>query len=263
MLARGDGIEVGDLVRTAVSLAEIPAGALAIVKETGRPFIAVELLNGRIGYYAPRQLELAVAGPPPVTQDADIGLANAFLPPGSHMCLLAGGDQEATGSLAAYAAAGLSSGDRVVVVVPEPWREGLCGTIADTGHDVGHAVSVGDLVLKDEWDYYYGPDFTADKQINRLGEWLAEMARDRDRPLRVCGHTGGVVEKADADEWWEYERRVTPLARAGQMLTLCSYSLSVGQESDSCPTLRQRAHATHTHLVARGHLTNGSQAGNA
>jgi len=247
-------LAIGDVVRTGVPLGGIPAGALAVVREVAHPFTAVELLNGRMAYYAPRQLEPVgvrrgrLKGCP--ARVVEVGLAQACVPAGTHLCLLTVGDREAGESLAAYAATGLKSGELVLMVFPREWQDGVCRSIADQGLDVAHALAGGGLVLKDVWDCYYcGRDLTAERQINRLGEWLAEMASNGDRHLRLGGHPGGAWEQADADEWWEYERRVTPLAQATQALTLCSYLLAGGTEGFS-----ELAQATHTHLLTNDRL---------
>jgi hypothetical protein len=251
----GNGIEVGDLVRTAVSLAGIPGGTLALVLETGRRFVAVELLDGRIGYYAPRQLALVPKGLRPAREDVPTGFAGVLLLPGSHACLLGAAEEEARAAVVAFAAAGLLNGEQVVAIAPQRWREELCRALADRGLDAAQALSAGALSLSDVWDYYYqGRDFTAEKQINRLGEWLAYLAARAQGPVRVCGHVGPAVEKADADEWWGYERRVTPLVKALGVLTLCTYP-RWSEKPDSSAAVSQRAGAIHTHLLANGHLT--------
>lgn len=58
-LSRAEMFSVADNVETVVALPGIPAGSVGRVKEIGRPFLAVEFENGRVGYYSPRQLRTA------------------------------------------------------------------------------------------------------------------------------------------------------------------------------------------------------------
>lgn len=59
---RAEMFNVAERVETVVALPGIPAGSVGRVKEIGRPFLAVEFEDGRVGYYSPRQLRKRPSG---------------------------------------------------------------------------------------------------------------------------------------------------------------------------------------------------------
>jgi len=63
-LLRAEMFKAGEAVETVVALPGIPAGSVGRVKELGRPFLAVEFDDGRVGYYSPRQLRKVPSGKP-------------------------------------------------------------------------------------------------------------------------------------------------------------------------------------------------------
>jgi len=69
-LPRAEMFKAGDAVETVVALPGIPAGSVGRVKELGRPFLAVEFDDGRVGYYSPRQLHRAPVGKPPKSRES-------------------------------------------------------------------------------------------------------------------------------------------------------------------------------------------------
>ena len=62
---RGEILRTEDRVETLVGLPGLPAGSIGRIKEIGRPFLAVEFGDGRVGYYSLRQLRKPRADGPP------------------------------------------------------------------------------------------------------------------------------------------------------------------------------------------------------
>ena len=55
-MPKPEPLKVGDTVETLVMLPGIPVGCVGRIKEIGQLFLAVELEDGRVGYYSSRQL---------------------------------------------------------------------------------------------------------------------------------------------------------------------------------------------------------------
>ena len=244
-------MQVRSRVRTATDLPGIPAGSEGVICELGRVFIAVHFPDGRTGYYAPRQLvvvpDSADSRLPPGTPEADLGIASAHLPYGSHLCFLPGADERRLQTPALYLGAGLTAGDVCVAVGPHEWRACLSSALRALGHQVDHAQAPRDLVFMDIWDYYYPPsEFTADGQIERLREALRQVAV-LGRGLRLLGHAAAYMTGVDRDQWWDYERRATPVLREAKALALCSYA-DLPEDSP----LRNGLLTTHEYLLSGG-----------
>ena len=246
-------MQVGSRVRTATDLPGIPAGSEGVVGELGRVFVAVQFADGRTGYYARRQL---VVVPDPAdrlsdqrTPDADLGIAGAHLPYGSHLCFLPGADEHPLQTPALYLRAGLAAGDVSVAIGPGEWRGRLVSSLRSLGRDTDHAQASRDLVIMDIWDYYYPPsEFTADRQIERLREALRRAA-PLGRGLRLLGHAAACMMGVDPDEWCDYELRATPILGEAKTLALCSYA-----ELPEDSPLRKAALTTHKHLLSGGQV---------
>jgi hypothetical protein len=58
-----EALRIGDTVETTFELPGLPAGSVGTVRAMDPLFVAVEFLEGRIGYYAPRQLRAPGAQP--------------------------------------------------------------------------------------------------------------------------------------------------------------------------------------------------------
>ena len=111
---------LGDEVRTAVALPGMPIGTIGRVKEIGRLFVVVGFRDGRIGYYAQRQLE-------PVPQSggdapyAPLGFDGEQVRYGSHLCLLPSTSRDLIEAVARYTAAGLAAGENCAGILPQGW----------------------------------------------------------------------------------------------------------------------------------------------
>ncbi len=240
-------------MRSATELPGIPVGSEGVVVEIGRVFIAVHFPDGRTGHYARRQL---VVVPDPAgrlsdqrTLDADLGLPGTRLPYGSHLCFLPGADEHPLQTPALYLHAGLAAADVSVAIGPDEWRGRLVSSLRTFGDDPDHAQASRDLVIMDIWDYYYPPsEFTADGQIERLGEALRQVSVPG-RGLRLVGHAAACMTGVDLDEWGGYERRATPIVGEAKALALCSYA-----ELPEDSPLRTTALTTHQHLLSGGRV---------
>lgn len=247
-------MRVGSRVRTATDLPGIATGSEGVITELGRMFIAVRFADGRTGYYAPRQLVVVPERGHTPSQDRNGGVGiGADLPrvaPGSHLCFLPTAGEDASRAPAQYLAAGLEAGDLCVVVASVQSQRRLCRAVQHLGYDVDQVKVTGALMMLGTWDYYHrAPRFTAERQLIRLDERLQQLCQSC-RHVRLLGETAPVVTRVDPDEWWEYERRVTPILERSGALALCSYA-GLGNE----PSLRKAAIATHHYLISGGQLS--------
>lgn len=248
-------IRVGNLVRTAKDLPGLPAGVIGRVREVGRLFIAVQFPDGHIAYYAPRQLQVLAQlnGDPPTGRVplAHLGFTRRRVPHGSHLCLLPASDAEVNASVALYLAAGLKAGDLCFALAPTDWYEPLSEALERLNLDMSQALASGDLLLSDSREYYLaGRDFKADKQVDKLANLLDGLNADAGRKLRGFGRVPAALSDLDLKEWWEYEKRVTPLLAAAQLLGMCDYG---PLPSDSA--IAEGARATHPYVVSGSSVT--------
>jgi len=240
-------MNVGDRVRTGVVLPGIPIGTIGRVKEVGRLFIVVRFEDGRQAYYARHQLTAAPEEDPREEgageAAGELGFGDSSVPYGTHMCLLPSTRAEAVEVIARYVAAGLHAGDRCICVLPGGWHSGFRRSVRQLGANVCRAIAGQRLRVASTVDVYLRPSrFSAEKQLVRSAAYLANPGERDVGGVRACGYASKHLY--DADGWWEYERRVTPILRAGGVLCLCGYD-PAGQNS----TAWRRAAALHEYVV--------------
>jgi len=254
-------MQVGDQVRTRVGLGGIPAGAAGRVKEVGRLFLAVEFAEGRLGYYARQQLERLPGSVPEegaaLSDGVPLGFGGARVPPGSHLCLFPSDVSEAMDVAALFLAAGLEAEERCFCVLPRSRRAGfrksMHGLSASKPGIVWEKLSLIDIR-----EFYLGPEsFAADSQIERLVAMARSFASPETRRLRVFGYMGPVLGEVGLEEWWEYERRVTPLCEQLALTAICGYAPSRTENE-----VWRQAADVHPYVVRRGEVVAGGyQAG--
>lgn len=246
----GCEMELGDEVRTSVSLSGVPAGRIGKVKEIGRLFVVVEFDDGRLGYYAPGQLDLVVrsdAG----GERAPLGLAGERMLYGSHLCLLPSSKKDLIESMARYTAAGLGEKEKCVCIFPADWMLQVREAMNEVWVDLDEHVASGRVTLITPSEMYLDPDdFTAEKQLARGEKLLASVVSGGTRRGRAFGYPR--PELLDVPEWWEYELRATPMVKATGMLALCGYEPD-GWRTDQWA----RAEAAHPYVVKGGELLTG------
>lgn len=246
-------MKVGDRVRTEIALPGIPAGRHGTVTEVGRLFLVVAFEDGRHGYYARRQLTLDPLSGDDSAPDDDqvpLGVSDARVPRGSHLCLLASTSRIAVNIVSLYTAAGLTSGESVFCIVPDMWRPRLLRGLAQLKIEGETAVRRRSLVMMPPTEIYGPPcDFEARSQLERTATVVSRALDDARGPLRCFGCVG---EAHTADQWWEYEERISPILKAFGTTAMCVY-----ERGRLTPDDEQRAAVRHTHVLRDGHISVG------
>jgi len=252
-------MQVGDTVRSAVDLPQIPAGAVGTVREIGRLFVVVGFADGRIAYYAPRQLCVCTGAPDDQAaaycdcEAIALGFAEASVPPGSHICLLPSSPEEDLALSARFFAEGLRAGDLCSCIASPSWAQSLRRVIAELTGIPRRAVESENMVFLDTKEVYLqGDEFTVDRQMAQLERVVGLTGR---RPARALGRIGRVVQGIPGEHWWEYERRATALLKEAGVTAVCSYRVG-----DPGGRQWQRAHAVHPYVVENGQLLAGGAA---
>jgi hypothetical protein len=240
-------MRLGDKVLTTVALPSIPVGAAGVVEEVGTLFIAVRFEDGRIGFYARRQLQrLMPGGGPsaPADSTTDLGFTSKRVPAGSHLFLAAGSDDEARAVAAEYLIAGIRAGETCFCCADHCWRKALESALAAKGFSISNGSSA--VIFTDPMETYLDArEFTADRQLVRIEEALERFGGTR---LRLLGRFGGeALRSIPESEWWEYEMRVTQLLREHGTTAICSYFASDRSYS-------RHARAVHPYVVHKGQL---------
>jgi len=240
-------MDVGDRVRTGVVLPGIPIGTIGRVKEVGRLFIVVRFEDGRQAYYARHQLTAAAEEDPREEEAGEavggLGFGDTSVPYGTHMCLLPSARGEAMEAIARYVAAGLHAGDTCICALPAGWHSAFHRSVRLLGANVYRAVAGQKLRVASTADVYLRPSrFSAEKQLARSAAYLANRAEGHVGGLRACGYASKHLYGTHG--WWEYERRVTPILKAGGVLCLCGYD-PAGHNS----TAWERAAALHEYVA--------------
>ncbi len=225
-----DTMQLGDRVRTRVALPGIPTGALGQVKETGRRFVAIGFPDGRLGYYAPQQLELVGScgflGRGDSTQEVAFGINDLRVPLGSHFCLLPVSLGEAMELVASFLAAGLEAGERCFCALPKARTDDLARA-EDKLSAEGRDIPWDELTLLDVWELYLDRDrFVAEKQLERLEGMARSAAAGEHTRLRGFGYVPPVLAKVDPAQWWRYEEQVTPVCERLGLTAMCGYAPS-------------------------------------
>lgn len=251
-------MELGEMVRTCISLPGIPVGMIGRVKEIGQLFVVVEFADARMGYYARGQLAPAIDSSGR-SHDARLGIGGERLAYGSHLCLLPSTKDELMRLIAGYVAAGLEAGENCACVMPAEWNVALGEAMAEEGVRLDDALGSGGLAIRRTCEVYYqASEFTARGQLERTGEALASLAAGGGQGARLFGYPGREV--FDVPDWWEYEQRATQLLKEHSVTAMCAYE-PVGGRADHW----RRAEATHPYVVKGGSVvagTGGPRSGN-
>jgi hypothetical protein len=240
-------MRLGDRVRTTVALPSIPFGAAGVVEEVGRPFIAVRFDDGRIGFYARRQLQRLRPGcdaSASTNRDIHLGFTSMAVSAGSHLFLAAGTECEAQAVASDYLIAGIQAGETCFCCVERCWRKALDSALAAKGSPTGSGSSA--VIFTDPTEVYLdAPEFTADGQLARMAEALDRFGGTR---LRLFGRLGREALRVIPErEWWDYEMRVTQLLREHGTTAMCAYPTS-----DS--SYARHAQAIHPYVFSKGQL---------
>lgn len=251
-------IKVGDEVRTAIALPGIPAGTYGVVTEVGRPFVVVAFADGRHGYYAPRQLIPALPGeerPPAREQESTpLGIDDARVPKGSHMCLLPSSHAAAVSVVTRYAAAAFKQSEMVLFFMPDRARAALLRGLSDCGVDTDAAIDQRQLTIARPSDIYLPAlQFDPLRQLEMVAAFASKATREASNGLRCCGFVGRMYK---AKGWWRYEHGLTRLLRDHGLMTMCVYDGSAKSAG-----LADKLHETHTHLLRDAVVTQGGAAG--
>ncbi len=247
-------MKVGSRVRTVTDLPGIPKGTEGVIAEIGRVFVAVRFADGRTGYYAPRQLAPLTEPDDKNNEEArhslsfaDLGLTGAPVPYGAHLCSLPFTGRPPGQDSVQYLVMGVMRGDCCVAIATPECRDAVCRTLAERGHDPERAREAGELIFLDTAECYYPPDeFTAERQLARMGETLERFVSSG-RPLRLLGQVGPSAGLVGTEEWWEYEREVTAHVQRLGAVVFCDYGMF-----DEYAPFRGRVVSTHQWIVSHG-----------
>lgn len=247
-------MKLGDRVRTEIALPGIPAGRRGVITEVGRLFLVVAFEDGRHGYYARCQLALAALSPDgeecPIGELIPLGVADARVPRGSHLCLLPSSRNVAVNVIARYTAAGLSCRESVLCILPDGWRRRFLRTLSLLRAEGEAAIGRGMLAIVPSAEVYQPPStFVVRDQLERAATAVSRALDTSPDGLRCFGCVG---ETHTAEGWWEYEERITPILKAFGATALCVYD-----HDGLAPDLEQKATLLHTHVLRDGHLTVG------
>jgi len=236
-----------------VALPGIPVGAAGAVREVGRLFITVEFGDGRLGYYAARQLAPASSpsGAPASSDDATVlGFTEIALPKGSHLCLLPYTLEESITVVAHFALAALRAGETCRCIVDPGLMEGMRSAIVALSSM--EQLPPGALAFSDVNEVYLaGGPFTAKGQLDRLHSILDSC---EGQEVRLYGGVSTALQQIPAAEWWKYEREATKLLRSHGITAMCGYT--VGNPSGE---QWKYARATHPYVVMNRELSLGGQ----
>ncbi|MCJ7751509.1 MAG: MEDS domain-containing protein [Armatimonadetes bacterium] len=247
-------MKVGDRVHTEIALPGIPAGRRGVITEVGRLFLVVAFEDGRHGYYARRQLALAAL--PPGGEECStgelipLGVADASVPRGSHLCLLPSNRNVAVNVIARYAAAGLSCRESVLCILPDKWQRRFLRTLSLLRVESEAALRRGLLAIVSPSEVYQPPStFVVRDQLERTATAVSRALDSSPGGLRLFGCPG---ETHTAEGWWEYEERIAPILRAFGATALCVY-----EQDGLTADVEQKATLLHTHVLRDGRLTVG------
>jgi len=228
----------------------MPIGTIGRVKEIGRLFVVVGFRDGRIGYYAQRQLE-------PVPQSggdapyAPLGFDGEQVRYGSHLCLLPSTSRDLIEAVARYTAAGLAAGENCAGILPQGWIVRIREALEEMGAEAEAAEAEGRLTMRPIDSLYLAPaDFTAEKQLARTKAAVLSLGQGNEAGARLFGFGG--PDLFCLPEWWEYEAGATALMKATEVVALCAYEPG-GWRSDQW----SRAQAVHPYVVRKGEVLPG------
>ncbi len=245
---------VGERVRTKVSLPGIPVGTLGTVREVGQLFLAVGFEDGRLAYYPRHQLGLHSEQPIEILPgECPLGLVDASVSPGSHLCLLPYTDREVVEAASLFACAGLSAGEACLCVGAPGWLAAVRDDLEGRAARLSNSLDLSRVLFLEPMGFYLPPaDFTAARQVDFAASALAKDFPIGANRVRVFGHSPRYIALFDPEEWWEWERRATVLLREFGVTTVCAYDSAA--VSTAC---WRQAHDCHPLVLKQGQLVEG------
>jgi hypothetical protein len=196
----------------------------------------VQSSDGRTGYYACRQLyRLPETAGPGLPSDISLGFTPEALPAGSHLCCLPATGAEMLSTCFDYLAAGLRAGERCFCFASPRWAATVRQLFAT--EEYRHWLDSGDLSFVDVRDVYLPPDeFTADEQLDRTERALTSASGRS----RLFSRPGARFREAPAEEWWDYEMRVTRMLGEMGASAICAYDPA--EQKRGCARLAELTH---------------------
>lgn len=172
--------------------------------------------------------------------------STANLTDGQHRCAFFADPGERVDLHARFLAAGLSAGDRVVLVHPETDQTSLFDRVAERGVDVMRAVRSGQLLAVDASVRYGDGATAADSEEIAAGyAELSEMSKREGFPaLRVSAEIHDLLGFGRVEELIAYERRITDLVSDEGIIALCQYEgegFAKHHEAEICEAHHGRA----------------------
>jgi len=186
----------------------------------------------------------------PTDELIPLGVADARLPRGSHLCLLPSNGNVSVNVIARYTAAGLSSRESVLCILPDEWQRRFLRTLSLLRVEGEAAIRRGMLAIVSPSEVYQpSSTFVARDQLERTATAVSRALHSSPGGIRCFGCVGDTYT---AEGWWEYEERITPILKALGATALCVYDHG-GLSLD----VEQKATLLHTHVLRDGHLTVG------
>lgn len=151
--------------------------------------------------------------------------STANMTEGQHRCAFLAEPGQRADLHARFLAAGLSAGERVVLVHPEPDQTPLFDLVAQRGFDVARATRTGQLLTIDASVRYGDGARALDSEAIAAGyAQLSDMAkRDGFPALRVSAEIHDLLGFAGIEELIAYERRISSLVSSEGIIALCQY----------------------------------------
>jgi hypothetical protein len=251
-------MRIGDEVRTSIVLPGIPAGTVGTVSEIGRLFVVVQFEDGRQGYYSLPQVQQVTDGEPADPRKSnggvELGFDDAYLPRGSHICLLPASKEDTVETIAWYLLAGLRAGEDCICVMPLSWTRRVRRALMSAAGAGDGILRTGRLEIASNSDVYgEGASLTADGQLAKTSSLLTSLAERTSSPLRYVGYAG--KDAFRNEEWWSYEERVTAVLSGLRVTALCVYDPPNGNAG-----VWRRAEAVHPYVAKSGKVAAGGAA---
>jgi hypothetical protein len=163
----------------------------------------------------------------------------ANLTEGQHRCAFLAEPGQRAELHARFVTAGLSAGDRVVLVHPQLDQTPLFDLVAQRGIDVQRATRTGQLLTIDaSVRYGDGSQALDSEQIAAGYAQLSDQAKREGFPaLRVSAEIHDMLGFAGFEELVAYERRISDLVSAEGMVALCQYErdgFASGHRNEIC-----------------------------
>ena len=165
--------------------------------------------------------------------------STANLTEGRHRCAFLAEPGQRADLHARFLAAGLSAGDRVVLVHPEPDQTSILDLVAECGIDVARATRTGQLLTIDPSARYGDGARALDSEDITAGyAQLSDMSKREGFPaLRVSAEIHDLLGFGRFDDLIAYERRVSEMVSREGIIALCQYEgdgFASGHEAEIC-----------------------------